>query len=362
MAEGSAAGGHVVEVAPVRPGEELDWPRLEAYLREHVPGLEGELGVLQFPNGSANLTYLVRVGERRLVVRRPPFGRLAPGAHDMRREFRAVDALSRHFDRAPHAYAFCDDHDVIGSDFLVVEYRQGVVVWDHVPESMASHEDAGRRIGFAVVDALADLHLLDPVAVGLGDLGRPDGFVERQVSGWRTRWDLVDTQRVPQMAVVGARLAATMPAGATQASILHNDYKIDNCQFDPIDPDRVTSIFDWDMATLGEPLVDLGVLLNYWPDPTDVDGARPLHVPGLEHMGLPSRREVVARYGERTGFDVSAVPWFEAFATWKTCVVLEQLYQRFVRGESTDPRMGERGKPVAPLADRAAALLDRLDV
>ena len=294
MAEGSAAGGHVVEVAPVRPGEELDWPRLEAYLREHVPGLEGELGVLQFPNGSANLTYLVRVGERRLVVRRPPFGRLAPGAHDMRREFRAVDALSRHFDRAPHAYAFCDDHDVIGSDFLVVEYRQGVVVWDHVPESMASHEDAGRRIGFAVVDALADLHLLDPVAVGLGDLGRPDGFVERQVSGWRTRWDLVDTQRVPQMAVVGARLAATMPAGATQASILHNDYKIDNCQFDPIDPDRVTSIFDWDMATLGEPLVDLGVLLNYWPDPTDVDGARPLHVPGLEHMGLPSRREVVA--------------------------------------------------------------------
>ena len=166
--------------------------------------------------------------------------------------------------------------------------------------------------------------------------------------GWRKRWDLVDTGRVPQMATVGARLAETMPAVATRVSVLHNDYKIDNCQFDPADPDRVTSIFDWDMATLGEPLVDLGILLNYWPDPADVDGSRPLHVAGLEHIGLPSRAEVVARYALRTGVDVGEVAWFEAFATWKTCVVLEQLYQRFVRGESTDPRMGERGTAGRP--------------
>jgi len=345
----------------VRAGEDLDWPRLDAHLRENIAGLDGPFSVLQFPNGSANLTYLVRIGDTELVVRRPPFGRLAPGAHDMRREFRAVHALSGHFDRAPHAYLFCDDHDVIGSDFLVVEYRHGVVVWDHVPDEMAHHDGAARRIGFAVVDALADLHLLDPVAVGLGDLGRPDGFVERQVSGWRKRWDLVDTGRVPQMVAVADRLAVTMPSVATRVSVLHNDYKIDNCQFDPANADRVKSIFDWDMATLGEPLVDLGVLLNYWPDPSDVAGARPLHVPGLERIGLPTRAEVVARYADRTGIDGSAVPWFEAFATWKTCVVLEQLYQRFVRGESTDPRMGERGKPVGPLSDRAALLLDHLD-
>jgi aminoglycoside phosphotransferase (APT) family kinase protein len=352
--------GDDVEVAPVRTGEELDWRRLDEYLRAQLPDLSGAFDVLQFPNGSANLTYLVHFGDEQLVVRRPPFGQLAPGAHDMRREFRAVDALSKHFDRAPRAYLFCDDHDVIGSDFLVVEYRRGVVVWDHVPSSMTHHADPGRRIGYAVVEALADLHTLDPDAIGLGDLGRPDGFVERQVAGWRKRWNLVDTGRVPQMAIVGARLADTMPAVATRVSILHNDYKIDNCQFNPADPDRVTSIFDWDMATLGEPLVDLGILLNYWPDPADVDGSRPLHVAGLEHMGLPTRSEVVARYAARAGVDVGEVAWFKAFATWKTCVVLEQLYQRFVRGESTDPRMGERGTPVAPLADRAAALLDRL--
>ena len=354
------SSGHDIEVAPVRAGEELDWPRLEAYLRAQLPELSGPFEVLQFPNGSANLTYLVAFGDHRLVVRRPPFGQLAPGAHDMRREFRAVHALSQHFDRAPLGYLFCDDHAIIGSDFLVVEYRSGVVVWDHVPASMAHHPDVARRIGMAVVDALADLHLLDADQVGLGDLGRPSGFVERQVSGWRKRWELVDTGRVPQMRAVGERLAATMPSRATRVSVLHNDYKIDNCQFRPGDPDRVHSIFDWDMATLGEPLVDLGVLLNYWPDPADVDGDRPLHVPGLERLGLPSRAEVVERYAARTGLAVHDVPWYEAFATWKTCVVLEQLYQRFVRGESTDPRMAERGAPVAALAERAGRLLDRL--
>src|SRR5918994_598535 len=197
MAEVSTRGD--IEVAAVRPGEELDWASLESYLRAQLPELDGRFEVLQFPNGSANLTYLVSFGDRKLVVRRPPFGQIAPGAHDMRREFRAVDALSKYYDRAPRGYLFCDDHGVIGSDFLVVEYRSGVVVWDHVPASMSHHNDAARRIGFAVVDALADLHLLDPDEVGLGDLGRPSGFVERQVAGWRKRWDLVDTGRVPQM-------------------------------------------------------------------------------------------------------------------------------------------------------------------
>ena len=321
--------------------------------------MTGEFAVKQFPNGSANLTYFVRIGATEMVVRRPPFGTLAPGAHDMRREFRAVSGLSTVFDRVAKGYAFCDDHDVIGSDFLVVEYRSGVVVWDHVPASMEHFENAGARIGNAVVDTLADLHLVYPVDAGLGDLGRSLGFVTRQVNGWRKRWSLVDDGRVPLMAVVGDLLAAAIPPESPQVSVLHNDYKIDNCQFDPSNPDCVKTIFDWDMATIGDPLADVGTLLNYWPDPSDVDGDRPLHVAGLEKMGLPSRAEIVERYAARTGFDVSGVAWYEAFATWKTAVVLAQLYQRWVRGESTDPRMAERGEPVARLAARAEALLDK---
>jgi aminoglycoside phosphotransferase (APT) family kinase protein len=350
------------EVAPVRTGEALDWAELDAYLRTHVDGLDGEFSVLQFPNGSANLTYLVQIGDRKMVVRRPPFGTIAPGAHDMRREYSAIDGLSPHFDRAPTPYLFCDDPAVIGADFLVVEYRQGVVVWDEVPASMEHHGRAGHRIGVAVVDALAELHLLEPDKIGLGNLGRPDGFVARQVRGWRKRWDLIDVGRVPLMGEVGERLDATIPStdGRRANSVLHNDYKIDNCQFELDNPDRVHSIFDWDMATLGDPLVDLGTLLNYWPDPDDPDDDRPLHVPGLESLGLMPRAEVVDRYAARTGFDVTPVPWFVAFATWKTCVILEQLYQRFVRGESTDPRMAERGEPVARLAARVNRLLDQL--
>lgn len=348
------------EVMPVRPGEELAWDRLEAYLRDHVPGLAGAFRVEQFPHGSANLTYRVWIGDTPLVVRRPPFGQIAPGAHDMRREYKALAGLSPHFDRAPKPYAFCDDHGVIGSDFIVVEYRRGVGVWGRVPNSMAHHPNAGRRMGFAVVDAVADLHLLDPFAIGLGDLGRPAGFVARQVTGWAKRWELVDTGRIPAMTDVTARLATAMPAENPQVSVLHNDVKPDNCQWDPADPDRVTSMFDWDMTTLGDPLIDLGTLLNYWPDPADTETDRARVLDGIEQMGLPTRAEVVEHYAARTGFDVERVGWYEAFATWKTIVVLEQLYQRYVRGESTDPRMADLGTPGADMAARVDRMLTRL--
>ena len=237
--------------------DELDWDNLDQYLRAHIDGLEGEFSVQQFPNGSANLTYLVHIGDRPLVVRRPPFGVIAPGAHDMKREYRALSRLWEHFAPAPRAYLFCDDHSVIGADFLVIEYRAGVVIWGVVPPSMRGFEEVGRRIGFAVVDAMAELHCLDPSECGVSDLGRPHGFVERQVTGWRKRWDLAaPPDAEPLMHSVADRLAASLPQ-PRRVSILHNDIKVDNCQFDPADPDRVKSVFDWDMATLGDSLVDL---------------------------------------------------------------------------------------------------------
>ncbi|GAA2454475.1 phosphotransferase family protein [Actinomadura vinacea] len=349
------------ELAPVRPGEELDFDALAAYLRERIPDLDGEFAVLQFPNGSANLTYQVRFGSRRLVVRRPPFGEVAPGAHDMRREYRALSRLYRGYPRAPRAFALCDDPAVIGSDFIVMEYRPGVVVWGAVPEPMRGHRDAARRVGFAVVDALADLHRVDPDECGLSDLGRPAGFLERQVAGWSKRWSLVaPPDGGPAVEALGERLAAAIPASGRPA-VLHNDFKIDNCQFDPADPDRVVSVFDWDMATLGDPLVDLGTLLNYWPDPGDAELPGELAIPaGLAEMGLPSRAEVVERYAARSGLDVGRVAWYEAYGCWKTAVILQQLYARYVRGETTDERMGTRGDSVAGLTRRGHAVLDRL--
>jgi len=342
------------EVAAVRHGEALDRTALETWLRPRLADVGVDAGasleILQFPNGSANLTYLLRVGARELVLRRPPMGQIAPGAHDMRREFKVLSRLWRHFDRAPRAYVLCDDPAVLGVDFFVMERRHGEVVRAAIPSRMRAHPDVGRRIGFALIDAMAELHGLDPVACDLGDLGRPAGFVERQLEGWAKRWQLSRFDDSPaEVDTLHARLARHVPR-MSRVSIVHNDLKLDNCQFDPANPDRVVSIFDWDMTTLGDPLIDLGTLLNYWPDPSDPPDAQRASNPGLTLMGLPTRAEIVARYAAATGADVASVPWWEAFALWKTVIVVQQLHRRWARGESTDPRM-------AHIADRIPALI-----
>ncbi|HSE03654.1 MAG TPA: phosphotransferase family protein, partial [Methylomirabilota bacterium] len=291
-----------------------------------LPDARGPLEILQFPNGSANLTYLLRVGARELVLRRPPFGQIAPGAHDMKREFKVLSRLWRHFDRAPRGYLFCDDPAVLGADFFVMERRRGLVVRDAIPPDLAAHRDAGRRLAFALVEAMAELHALEPAACGLADLGRPEGFVDRQLDGWAKRWALARPEGATgEMEGIHERLARAKPP-LGRGAIVHNDLKLDNCQFAPENPDRVTSIFDWDMTTLGDPLVDLGTLLNYWPDPADTPETQRGTRPGLARMGLPSRAEIIARYGALTGTDPAASRWWEAFALWKTVVVVVQLH------------------------------------
>ncbi len=355
----------VADAAKVRPGEDLDWPKVSAYLKAALPSvdgkpLDGELEVLQFPNGSANLTYLLRFGDRPLVLRRPPFGRIAPGAHDMAREYRVLSRLWQAFPPAPRALLLCEDHGVVGATFFVMEFRSGMVIWDEIPEPMRRHPDVARRVGLAVVGALAGLHQADYASCGLDGLGRPDGFVARQVRGWRSRWEAVAHGAAPAaqplMREVADTLERTLPA-PQRAAILHNDLKLDNCQFDPAVPDRVHSVFDWDMATLGDPLVYLGILLNYWPDPADTPEDRGMYPDGQERLGLPGHQEILAAYACATGLDLAGIGWYQAFACWKTAIVLQQLHDRYLRGETTDERMATRGDRVADLAARARRLL-----
>ena len=362
MAEARSTGA---ELAPVRPGEALDWAAIDAWLRANV-AVDVSLGsgpdVLQFPNGAANLTYLLRYEARELVLRRPPFGVIAPGAHDMRREYRVLSRLWQHTRLAPRAFAFCEDKRVCGADFFVMERRTGEVVRTAIPASMQRHENVGRRVGFAIADAMAELHSLDPSKCELSDLGKPEGFAARQVAGWRKRWDLV---RPPNddgvMDAVADRLAKQVPTAA-RVAFVHNDLKPDNCQFDPADPDRCKSIFDWDMTTLGDPLIDLGTLLQYWPDAGDASFRELTSHPGMLEMGLPPRSEIAARYAERTGADLTALPWWTGFAYWKTAVVVQQLYTRFLRGESQDARMIAIGARAPLLAARADAELSKAGI
>jgi aminoglycoside phosphotransferase (APT) family kinase protein len=343
------------EVAPVRSGEEQDWKRAADWIRARMPELPEPLEVLQFPGGHANLTYLLRFGPRELVLRRPPFGPVGPGAHDMVREHKVLSRLWAHFPPAPRANLLCEDESVIGARFFVMERRQGVVLRLRIPDAMRRHQGVARRVSFALVDAMADLHDVDYEKAGLADLGRPEGFVERQLAGWKKRFELAQDAPLPRFDEVHAELVRRLPA-SQRASLVHNDLKLDNCQFDPADPDRVLSIFDWDMATLGDPLVDLGTLLGYWAEPTDSADRSPTN--SLTNQpGFPTRREIAERYAARRDVPLASIRWYEAFALWKTAVVLQQIYIRFARGQTTDERFRARGPGVPPVVEDAGTVL-----
>ena len=351
----------LAEVAPVRAGEEQDWAKAEAYIRARVPGLPEPCVALQFPGGHANLTYLLRFGSGaetvELVLRRPPFGPVAPGAHDMVREHKVLARLWEHYAPAPRAYLLCEDEAVIGARFFVMERRTGVVVRFGIPEELKHHSDVGRRVSFALVDAMADLHDVDYEKAGLGDLGKPAGFVERQVSGWKRRMEAASDEPQPLFDEIHARLLKSLPP-SPRPGLVHNDLKLDNCQFDPADPDRVKSIFDWDMTTLGDPLVDLGTLLGYWAQPDDGADRSPTNAL-TNQLGFPTRRALAERYAARRNVPLEHIAWYEAFALWKTAVVLQQIYIRFVRGQTSDERFKLMGPRVPTLISLAGSVLDR---
>ena len=336
------------ETADVRAGEELDWPVLEGWLRSALPDLPaGPMAIVQFPRGRANLTYRLSFGERMLVLRRPPFGKTAPGAHDMAREYTILSKLWEPYNRAPRAFALCEDTSVIGAPFVVQDYRaDGIVIFGEAPAGMAGLPDLGLRLATAMADALADLHRVDYRAAGLADLGRPEGFVSRQLAGWQDRWQRVAS---PDCSATMGQLADLLARNLPQAgrnAIIHNDYKLDNCQFAAGNPDRVVSVFDWDMATLGDPLIDVGITLAYWP-----------HMSRAQSLGLPDKSVFARLYAERMDIDDSTLCWYEAFANWRTAVAVQQLYDRWLKGDSKDERLAGSGEAVTRMAERALAIL-----
>lgn len=323
------------DTAPVRDGEELDWDSLSTWLVQNVSGLEGEMKVSQFHGGHANLTYCVSFGDRGFVIRRQPFGEIAPGAHDMKREYRALSGLNPVFDRAPGVFAFCEDESVIGAPFIVMERRAGAIVRAEIPVELRAHTNVEARISFALVDAMAEFHTIDPVAAGLEKLGRPEGFVERQLKGWYQRWQLVTDTQDEVFEKVHQSLQSSKPQ-TLRNTLVHNDLKLDNCMFDPANPDRVATILDWDMTTIGDPLIELGTLLSYWREPGDATNRAPTI--DLDMSRFPQRSALVDRYA-RSGADVSNIDWYEAFGLWKQAVVLKQLFHRYDTGESQDQRL-----------------------
>ncbi|MFN2462134.1 MAG: phosphotransferase family protein [Candidatus Velthaea sp.] len=338
----------------VRAEESLDLSRLEPYVRARLPEASGALEVRQFGGGHANLTYLIRIGERDYVLRRPPLGAVAPGAHDMRREHRVLSQLHAGFALAPQSYFLCTDHAVIGADFFVMERRHGVAFRHDIPAPWVDRPRTLRGVGFSLIDNLAALHAVDPASVGLGDLGKPDGYVERQVRGWIERWHNALTPDVDRGEAFTAWLAAHVPT-PRRTSLLHNDYKLDNTLLDARDPATTTAILDWDMCTRGEPLMDLGYLLGLWCESGEERDAIHGRMPTWR-AGFPTRREAVQRYAERSGADVGGLEWYVIFAVFRFAVILQQIYVRYVRGQTHDERFAHFGTGVNQLVRRGLAL------
>ncbi|MBI3261560.1 MAG: phosphotransferase family protein [Acidobacteria bacterium] len=352
------------DAGAVREAEQLNWPRLAAYLREHLAAcdiaglsLAHAMEVEQFPGGHSNLTYLVRFGGVELVLRRPPFGPLPPKAHDLAREYRWLTAMQPVFPLAPRPYLLCEDPDILGSVFYVMERRRGFVVRRDEPVALAN-PSARRRLSATMVETLAGLHAIDVTANDLAVLGKPAGFVERQVRGWTERWRRSKTADLPDMEALAGWLRERLPPDPSPPSVVHGDFKLDNVMLDTDDVGRIVALLDWEMSALGDPLVDVGILLAYW-SPTAPPNQRDALTSVTDRPGWFTRDEIVDRYAERSGRDVSAIRFYEAFALFKVAVVIQQLYARFVRGQTDDPRFARFDARVAFLARQAAAVAER---
>lgn len=345
----------VSELIEVREDEAFDVDGLVSWM-EGVPELpRGRPEVLQFGGGKANLTYLLTFPDnQQLVLRRPPLGPVATGSHDMAREYEVLSRLWQSFDKAPRAVAYGDDSSVIGAPFLLMERRNGIVVRGEVPELFGGGLDptANASLSTVVVETLAEFHRVDPESCGLGDLGRPAGFLERQVDGWLQRWSHAKHEDNPLADEVGSWLADNLPESET-ATLLHNDWRLDNMAVSRDDPGVCVAVYDWDMATRGDPLADLGTLMGSWFDPGEAPeglGMMPTTAPGWL-----ARDEAVHLYGDTSGRDLTSISWYLVFGSWKLAVILEQIYIRWARGQTQDMRFAHLDNAARALFELAAA-------
>ena len=326
------------DVTAVRPGEAIAADAVGAYLEGRLPGAHGTPGIWQFPGGHANLTYLLHYPTAQYVLRRPPHGDLPATAHDMGREYRALSVLYRGFRPAPRAFLYCDDCSVVGAPFFVMERRLGVVVRGEVPPEFGGGKDplVNRKLSEVIIDTLVDFHGVDVRAVGLEGLGKPTGFLARQVKGWTDRWVRAKTKELPAADEVVRWLVERMPASPAP-TLVHNDWRLDNMAVAPDDPGRAVAVYDWDMCTVGDPLTDLGTLLSSWYEPGEPYAflaAMPSQTPGFM-----TRAEAIARYAERSGRDVSVMPYYYVFGLFKMAGVVQQLFYRYHKGQTQDARM-----------------------
>ncbi len=327
---------------------------LEAFFDAHGIGA-GEIVATPIGEGHSNVTYLVRRGDREVVLRRPPRPPIPPSAHDVLREARLLRALADTPARVPEVLAVGDDLATIGSPFYVMELVDGDVITDQVPEPLDTPAER-RRIAEELIDTLVEIHAVDWRAAGLDGFGKPTGYLERQLRRFTGLWELNKTREIPAVERVGSWLAENLPKSG-EATIVHGDYRLGNTLFASGAPARLSSVLDWEMATIGDPLADLGYLCMMWTDPDDPSSGLREHLGKVtREEGFLTRAQLIARYEERSGRSMSDIRWYATLAVWKSVVFMEGNYKRSLAGMTDDPYLAQFGEGVLELADRAEEL------
>ncbi len=346
------------DTTAVRDGEELDAAALAGYLRERLSVRDRQIQIEQFPNGHSNLVYLVEAGDRQYVLRRPPLGPVAPKAHDMAREYKVLHAVHPHFPEAPRVFLLCEDLSIIGSPFFLMERRHGIIIRDSIPDGLTAIPNYQRLISEAFIDCLVRLHSIDVKQPDIAALGKPEGFVERQVKGWTDRWNRARTEESSEMDYVARWLRDHLPPAA-EATLVHNDYKLDNVMMHPYGG-RVEAVLDWEMTTLGDPLADLGLTICYWSwaSQAAADDPHPATPVLTSQPGWYTRDEFLERYAARTGQDVTHIGFHEVLGIFKLAVILQQIYYRFHVGQTRDGRFRHFDRRVRGLVKMARRLVE----
>ncbi len=346
----------------IRQGEELDESKVEAYLKDTIPGLNGRFSIEQFPSGYSNLTYLVNVGQKEMVLRRPPIGANIKSAHDMKREYSIQKSLKPLFPYCPEMLAYTEDESILGSPFYVMERLNGIILRKNLPKGMTLTSDDGRHLCEKLLDVLVELHSIDVKGVGLDGLGKPEGYVQRQVDGWSGRYRKAITPDAPDFESVMSWLAEKMQPDSDQPGIVHNDYRFDNVVLDSQDPMKIIGVLDWEMATYGDPLMDLGNTLAYWIEKTDSEEEQMMRLMPTTMDGALTRQELVERYAEKTGRDITSFDFYHCFGLFRLAVIAQQIYNRFYRGITKDERFAMLIAGVQILERAALKVIDNSDL
>jgi len=336
----------VDQATRVREGEEIDAGAITAYLRKEIPDLVGDIEVSQFPSGYSNLTYQLkakilkgdRVRAMDMVLRRPPIGAKVDKGHDMEREFKVLSAVYPVFPRCPKPLAYCGNAKIIGAPFFVMEKMSGIILRKDLPQGLELSQETAGTLCRNLTDTLVQIHSIDMEATGLSSMGKPEGYVKRQVEGWSKRYRKAKTDDAPDCEAVMTWLSDNMPTDTDRPAMVHNDYKMDNLVLDPSDPARIMGILDWEMATYGDPLMDLGNGLAYWVEQTDSEEMQMMRTMPTNIPGAMTRQQIVERYGEKTARDVSSFDWYYCFGLFRLAVIAQQIYNRYYHGLTKNKR------------------------